>query len=169
MRGKKAFYALMVKEQISEEKVFSILSHLAEGMDELILEGEIVVIDEDLVKSIEEIVRESFSPSEFRDEEIRKILQSLFKDIVEKTGKISEKLKQFTKEALFTVLVDKTIMTREKNPIKRLILSQCTGNKGVEEMAEMIRIPLERLMTKFTSYVRKGKIKYKVGYKLAYK
>ncbi len=169
LRGSKAFYALMTKEQMNEEKIFSVLDHLAKGVDNLLPEGEIIIIDDNLIKSIEEIIREIFSPTELKDEEIKKLLQSLFRDIIEKTGKVPERLKAFVKEALFPVLVDRAIIIKEKNPMKRLILSQCTGSKDVEEISEMMGIPLERLMAELASYVRKGKIIYRVGYKLAYK
>jgi len=169
LRGRKAFYVLMLREKMESDKVFLLLSNLAKNLDEVLPGGEIFIVDEELEQSLVRIIKELVSPAKLPDETLRRIAQDLFRSILEKTRVVPEKLKPYIKEALFPILVDKSLVEKERNPIKRLILSQCNGNRDIEEIARIVSLPLDRVMLEIKPYVNKGKIKYKVGYKLIFK
>ena len=64
------------------------------------------------------------------------------------------------------MLADKSLLKKEKDPMRKKILTLCDGFHELEDISKETGIPLDLIIAVVAEYVTKKKVRYKSGYKL---
>jgi len=164
-KGEQMYISLITLDKVNDEGVWFFLSDLYKKVKSIVKVPDILMIDEDFSKRITDILMASVDKvRETAFEDVKKFSEALFDSIISEKRRIPSKLRKHVKEAIFPILVDRKILSKERDVIKRRVLILCDGKHDIEDISHETGVPVDVIMMILTRY--KGKVRFLPRYKI---
>ena len=161
------YIALIGTGKIDDMRAWNSLSTICEKVIPLISNADDVLIDVGLSDKITNLIKDAINwGREAEISEMESFSEALLDTVLREEKTIPNELKGHVKEVLVPVITDRTLLKKEKDPIKRKVLTLCDGKHDIEAISKKVGMSISTLMIILTRY--KGKIVYRPKYKLVW-